>query len=139
LSSRRQAREHALQVLFQIDMTGDDLEEVLDLHWREADDPPETREFAERILKGVVADAVRIDSLIKSSSQNWRIERMAGVDRNVIRLALYELLHEQETPAAVIINEAIEIAKRFGGEESASFVNGVLDAIRKEIDNRAKV
>ena len=133
MASRRQAREHALQILFQIDVTGDSPGSGFDLHWRGREVDPETREFAERIVRGAVADAVRIDALIRSASENWRLERMANVDRNVLRLAIYELLHEISTPPAVVIDEAIEIAKRFGGEESGQFVNGVLDAVRKTI------
>jgi len=134
---RRQGREHALQILFQIDMTGDAPETVFDLHWRGADAALETRAFAERLVCGAVRDAVRIDDLIRRFSQNWRLERMATVDRNVMRLAIYEILSEKDTPAPVAINEAIEIAKRFGGEESAEFVNGILDAVRKGLDDRA--
>lgn len=137
MGSRRQAREHALQILFQIDMTGDPPEDLFDHHWRESDAATETREFAERLVRGASADAMQIDSLIRASSENWRLERMAVVDRNVLRLAIYEILHEKDTPAVVVINEAIEIAKRFGGEESAQFVNGVLDAVRKGTTNPA--
>lgn len=133
VAGRRQAREHALQILFQLDMTGDDPNSALEFHWREREVDPSTREFAAAIVRGAIADAVRIDELIRSSSENWRIERMAAVDRNVIRLAIYEFLHEPATPPAVVIDEAIEIAKRFGGEESGQFVNGVLDAVRKSL------
>ena len=134
MASRRLAREHALQVLFQIDMTGDAPDAVFELHWRGRKVDAATREFAERLARGAIADSVRIDALIRSASENWRLERMAIVDRNVIRVALYELLHERETPTAVVLDEAIEIAQRFGGEESGQFVNGVLDAIRKTLD-----
>jgi N utilization substance protein B len=133
VAGRRQAREHALQVLFQLDMTRDDPEEALALHWREREVDEATRAFTERIVRGAFADAIRIDDLIRTSADNWRIERMAAVDRNVIRCAIFELLHEPDTPPAVVIDEAIEIAKRFGGEESGQFVNGVLDAVRKNL------
>ena len=115
MASRRLAREHALQILFQLDMTGDDAETGFDLHWRGREVDEATRAFAERVVRGAVADAVRIDVLIREASENWRLERMANVDRNVLRVAIYELLHESDTPPAVIIDEAIEIAKRFGG------------------------
>ena len=131
MASRRLAREHALQILFQLDMTGDDLETSLDLHWRGRDADEATRSFAERVVRGAIADAVRIDELITESSDNWRLERMAAVDRNVLRVAIYELVHETDTPPPVVLDEAIEIAKRFGGEESGQFVNGVLDAVLK--------
>jgi N utilization substance protein B len=137
VGSRRQAREHALQILFQIDMTGDDPETVFEHHWHSVDVTPDTREFAERLVLGTFGNGPRIDEQIRSISENWRLERMATVDRNVIRLAIYEILHEKDTPAVVAINEAIEIAKRFGGEESAQFVNGVLDAVRRAMDSPA--
>ena len=131
MASRRLAREHALQILFQLDMTGDDLETSIGLHWRGREADETTRAFAERVVRGAFGDAVRIDKLITDASENWRLERMATVDRNVLRVAIYELLHESDTPPPVVIDEAIEIAKRFGGEESSQFVNGVLDAVLK--------
>jgi transcription antitermination protein NusB len=137
VASRRLAREHALQILFQLDMTGDDPETGLDLHWRGRDVDEVTLGFAERVVRGAIADAVRIDTLIREASENWRIERMAAVDRNVLRVAIYELLHEKETPAPVVIDEAIEIAKRFGGEDSGNFVNGVLDAVYRGLQKPA--
>jgi N utilization substance protein B len=137
VASRRLAREHALQVLFQIDMTGDEPDTSFELHWRERPVDEGTRAFAERLARGALGDAVRIDALIRSAAENWRLERMATVDRNVLRIALYELLHEPETPPAVVLDEAIEIARRFGGEESSQFVNGVLDAIRKKLETAA--
>jgi len=134
VASRREAREHALQLLFQIDITGIEPDTAFAPHWREKEVDPATRSFAEQLVRGAAADAIRIDSLIRAASDNWRIERMAAVDRNVLRVAIYELLHEPGTPPAVVIDEAIEIARRFGGEESGEFVNGVLDAVRKEIE-----
>ena len=131
MASRRLAREHALQILFQLDMTGDDLDSGLGLHWRGREADEATRAFAERVVRGAVGDAVRIDGLITEASDNWRLERMAAVDRNVLRVGISERLHEPETPPPVVIDEAIEIAKRFGGEESGQFVNGVLDAVLK--------
>ena len=121
-------------MLFQIDMTGEEPGTVLDLHWHGLSVDDATCAFAERIVRGAIADAVRIDALITSASENWRLERMATVDRNVIRVAIYEMLHETDTPAAVILDEAIEVAKKFGGEESGQFVNGVLDAVRTTLD-----
>ena len=114
-------------------MTGDTPDSALELHWPDVKVDPRTREFAERVVRGTWADVVTIDALIEASSENWRIARMATVDRNVIRMAVFELLHEPGTPPAVVIDEAIEIARRFGGEESGQFVNGVLDAVRRQI------
>jgi N utilization substance protein B len=138
VAGRRQAREHALQILFQIDMTSDPAGEVIERHWSGREAPPDLRAFSDRLVLGAVAAAARIDELMSAASENWRLERMATVDRNVLRIAIYELLHESQTPAAVSINEAIEVAKRFGGEESAHFVNGVLDAVRKKIADPAR-
>ena len=131
---RRKARECALQVLFEIDMTAIDPSGALSVYWQSHPAPDPVRSYAERIVHGAVADRGRIDTLIQESSTHWRLERMPHVDRNVLRLATYELLHEAETPRSVILNEAIEVAKKFGTDESAQFVNGVLDAIRKEIE-----
>lgn len=133
MASRRQAREHALQVLFQIDMTGETPEAALGLHWIERPVGPSVQKFAEELVRGTFADIVRIDAMITSASDNWRIERMATVDRNVIRMAIHELMRDGVTPPAVVLDEAIEIAKRFGGEESGQFVNGVLDAVRRKL------
>jgi N utilization substance protein B len=96
--------------------------------------PPErTREFAERLVEGTLGAIERIDSLIGTHSANWRLERMAVVDRLVLRLAVYELLEPGDTDAPVVIDEAVELAKRFSTPEAGKFVNGVLDAIRKAI------
>ena len=89
MASRRLGREHALQILFQIDMTGDAPDEIFNLHWHERPVDEPTRSFAERLVRGSVADAVKIDALIVSASENWRLERMAVVDRNVLRIAIY--------------------------------------------------
>ena len=133
MASRRLAREHALQILFQLVMTGDDPETGLDLHWKGLDVDDATRAFAERVVRGAIADAVRIDVLIREASENWRLERMATVDRNVLRLAVFELLSSDRTPDTVVINEALEIAKKFSTNESAQFVNGVLDSIKNDL------
>ena len=92
----------------------------------------EVKRFARRLFEGTVNEAGALDALIRERARNWRLERMPAVDRNVVRLALYELLHEPETPPAVVINEALELARRFSSEDSVEFVNGVLDAIRKK-------
>jgi len=89
--------------------------------------------FARRLFEGTIDNASTLDPMLSEHAKNWRIERMAAVDRNVLRVALFELLHHPETPPAVVINEALEIARRFSGEDSAEFVNGVLDAILKAL------
>jgi len=92
---------------------------------------PNTREFATKIFKGTVENLEKIDGMIVQQADNWRIERMAVVDRNLIRMAIYEFLYENDTPKLVIIDEAIEIAKRFGTQKSSQFINGILDGILK--------
>lgn len=94
---------------------------------------PEVKEFARSLFEGTVADVKHIDSLLQRHAEHWKLGRMAAVDRNVLRLASYELLHQPEIPAAIVINEALELARRFSAPESVEFVNGVLDAVRKSL------
>ena len=100
----------------------------------EADVSEELRQFANGLVKGTIANVAEIDALLASHAHNWRLERMAVIDRLVLRLAAFELRSEPETPAKVIINEAIELARTFSGEEAVPFVNGVLDAVRKDLN-----
>jgi transcription antitermination protein NusB len=97
---------------------------------------PEVERFARGLFEGAVSEIAALDALVRQQSQHWRVERMPAVDRNVLRVALVEMLHHPETPAAVVINEAMEIARRFSGEEAVEFVNGVLDGIRKTLPAR---
>jgi len=129
--SRRLARETALQVLFQRDLTKESLitSEIVE-HWAEEFVVPETsRPFAQELVAGTIANLEKIDQTIASFAQDWTLSRMANVDRNVMRLATYEILFCPDIPGRVSLNEAIELAKRFGGEESANFVNGILDRV----------
>jgi len=122
-------------MLFQIDLTGISPEEVFPQFWPgQTGAGEDVREFAEGLVLGVSRHRASLDGIVAGSSEHWRVERMAVVDRNVLRMAVYEMLFTPETPPVVIIDEAIEVAKRFGGEESGAFVNGVLDAIRKSAD-----
>jgi N utilization substance protein B len=130
---RRKARECALQMLFQVDMTGEDERKVRDRYWQENPAPAAVKDYADRIVAGTGAERDAIDRRIQAVTANWRIERMALVDRNLLRLAVYEFLHEPQTPKKVVINEAIEIAKKFSSEDAVQFVNGVLDAVLREI------
>ena len=132
MGHRRLAREHALQALFQIDLTGDGAPEVLRGFWEGRAVDPATREFTERLVEGVMRERKRVDERIREVAERWRLERMPVVDRNVLRVAVYELL-EGDAPAAVVIDEAIEVAKRYGSEESGSFVHGLLDAVRARL------
>ena len=127
---RREGRELALQLLYALELNPIEVQEMLRLS-RENSRPSaeEVREFAEELVTGVVANRDAIDNIIVDKSKNWAISRMARVDLNILRLAVFELLFLSEIPRNVTINEAIEVAKKFGTEESASFINGMLDEI----------
>jgi N utilization substance protein B len=122
-------------MLFQQDLNEVRAEDLLELFWEANPADPEEREFAELLFKGTLENRPHIDELISRHAQHWRLERMAAVDRNVLRVAVSELLYT-ETPQAVVIDEAIEIARRFSTAESSQFVNGILDAIREEMEDR---
>jgi transcription antitermination protein NusB len=131
---RRKAREYALQLLFQIDFTKKVLERKdLEEFWSDKIVPREGREFTESLVKGTLERLDDIDMIIEKATENWLLKRMAAVDRNILRFAAYELLYRNDIPSAVTINEAIEIAKKFSSSESASFLNGVLDKLAKEV------
>lgn len=120
-------------MLYQIDQTGDALDAIAEAFWEEQQVAPEVRGFAERLVRGVVEGRAELDLRISNCSERWRLDRMAVVDRNILRLAAFEMSEldgEPVTPAAVVIDEAIEIAKRFSSAESARFINGVLDELR---------
>jgi len=131
MGMRRHARELALQLLYQHEHTGADLDVMqTDFdEWTSATD--RVREFADFLLRGTLANLADLDEELELQTAHWRLERLAAVDRNILRLAMFELKHEPDTPPAVIIDEAIEIAKKFGAEESGRFVNGVLDGYVK--------
>lgn len=130
MGTRRRARECALQLLYMWEF-----HRQLDHAGREAfwldrgQEEPAIREFATVLVCGVVAEIERVDELIRGASLNWRIDRMATVDRNILRLATFEMMAVEDTPLKVILNEAIELSKRYGSEDSSAFVNGVLDKI----------
>ncbi len=134
MGQRRRAREYALQMLFQLDLAGGLPEEAFPQFWASQEPDPEVRSFAERLVRGVAGAREALDEVIGGSTEHWRRDRMATVDRNVLRLAVWEMLSEPDTPPAVVIDEAIEIGKRFGSERSGAFVNGVLDGIRRRIE-----
>jgi N utilization substance protein B len=144
--SRRKARAYALQVLYAVDNgLSVSLEEALKTYWLDfqVDVDAEGRRFAEGLVQGTRDRVTELDDTIQGVSKNWRVERMSRVDRNILRLGTYELRYEGAVPARVILNEAIELAKRFGTEDSPAFVNGVLDRIAEklrpgEADIRAK-
>jgi N utilization substance protein B len=132
--TRRKSRELAMQMLFQADMGHQSEDEVRATFWR-AGDPVEVevRGFAEDLFRIAMARQAEIDELILKNSKNWRIERMAGVDRNLLRMAIGEMLGMKSTPFPVVINEALEIARRYSAPESINFLNGLLDAVAHAI------
>jgi len=129
---RTRARRIALQVLFQLDVTGEAPGSVHRAYVDREAPNGEVHRFAWVLIEGCRGERAELDSLIAAHARNWSLERMAPVDRNVLRLGAYELLHVAETPPTVAIDEAVRLAKRYGQEESGAFVNAVLDAIRKD-------
>jgi N utilization substance protein B len=135
MAARHRSRQRALQVLYQWDMTKQPVEQAISsfydtLYSDETPEQPDRDDFMETLAKGTSEMATDIDHRIMSKSENWRLERMPAVDRNILRMAIYEMSRE-ETPAAVVIDEALELARQFSGEESVSFINGILDAVHK--------
>ena len=138
MGSRRKARECALQMLFAADVAEMPATEVVRSYWSElgeADLDETAREFATRLAAGTLQNLELLDDRIRSRAEHWRISRMAVVDRNILRLAVYEFLYEP-TPRTVAINEALEIARRFSTYEATQFINGILDAIKRDLDEQ---
>lgn len=133
MGRRTKARECAFQMLYQWEQTKDPIDRVSALFWRVRSSTDPTKEIAQRLVKGTHAHVAEIDAQITRTTKNWKFERIAAVDRNILRLGTYELMMELETPGTVVIDEAVEIAKRFGEADSPAFVNGVLDAILREV------
>lgn len=129
MGRRRKAREVALQVLYQIDVLKVDVKEATQLFWSNFKAPEETKEFSSILIEGTCNHREEIDRLISSCSENWSLERMAKVDRNILRIAAYELLYCPDTPYKVILNEAIDLGKDYSSDNSSSFINGILDAL----------
>jgi len=120
-------------MLFALEAGGNSAERVVASFWRESPGDPEGRAYADESFRGVADNLVKLDEIIRKASTNWRLERMARVDRNVLRLGTWELLYGEKVPRAVILDEAVELAKRFGSEESGAFVNGVLDRVATDL------
>jgi len=135
MGTRRKSRELALQMLFQADLGQQASDEVRKTFWRgRGEVSPEVHGFAEDIFRVAQDRAMEINQMIQTHAEHWRVDRMAAVDRNILRAAVAELLGFPKTPRAVVINEAIEIARKFSSPESVQFINGVLDSIGKEIE-----
>lgn len=144
MGKRREGREAAVQYLYQLDLHGGDAGADATAFWKlragaEEKMPQEkTRVFAEQLIAGVKANAEEIDGLIKKFTANYELHRIAAVDRNILRVAIFEMLHSQDIAPVIAINEAIEIAKRFGAEKSGGFVNGILDRVKAELKRPAR-
>ena len=135
MGTRRKSRELALQMLFQADMGRQGADEVRRTFWAERNEVGEdVRGFADDLFRTATDRTTDIDSLIEGHAQNWRMERMAAVDRNILRAAVAEFLGFPQTPRAVVINEAIEIARKFSSPESVQFINGVLDSVGRDLE-----
>jgi N utilization substance protein B len=140
MGARRKARECALQMLFQYDIARPRVDELIKTYWEEmcetgvTEIASEVTEFATNLVTGTIAHLEEIDDRISNRAANWRISRMAVVDRNLLRMAVYEFFYEPGTPKTVIINEALEIARRFSTYEATQFINGILDGIKRDLE-----
>lgn len=129
---RRQAREAALQILYIADVAKMPPEDAARMIWAGVELPEKAREFADGLARGASEQKPEIDRVIVKYAENWELSRMAAVDRNILRLAAFELLHHLDTPISVVIDEAVEIAKSFSTQDSGKFVNGILDKVKLE-------
>ncbi|MBI5827454.1 MAG: transcription antitermination factor NusB [Deltaproteobacteria bacterium] len=131
MNVRRKARESALQILYRIDIAEGGSDEALGPEMHGLAPGSEARRYCSEIVKGVAAEKEAIDREIEKYSENWSVERMAVVDRNILRVAVYELIFSRDVPYKVVIDEAVELAKRYGSEDSGAFINGVLDRVHR--------
>lgn len=139
MGSRRKARESAMQLLYQYDFTRQPIDELFDTYWqnlREGVDE-DVRRYATRLVTGALNHLSEIDRWIAEHAIHWRLPRMASVDRNILRIAVYEMLYEPETPKVVVIDEAIEIARRYSTYEATQFINALLDTIRRKLEGES--
>jgi len=135
MGARRRARECALQMLFSYDLARPPVEDLIASYWGElAEAAEEVRAFANELVEGTIEHLAQIDDRIRVRTEHWRIPRMAVVDRNLLRMAVFEFLYQPSTPRTVAINEALEIARRFSTSEATQFVNGILDSIKRDLD-----
>ncbi len=139
MRKRTKSRECALKMLYAIDITGEDAKKAIDIFWQNHESVENQVEaFADALVIGVYKNRERIDGLISKHATNWQLKRMAVIDRNILRFATYELLFMEDVPPKVSINEAIDIAKKYGDKDSGSFVNGILDKINKTEAKKTK-
>ncbi len=133
MGKRRRSREFALRVLYQLEISKEDIPRIIVQQKEHLSLGDESDEFAERIVEGVRKNGPEIDKLIHRYSENWRLDRMNLIDRNILRMAVFEFLYCEDIPPKVTLNEAVELGKKYGSEESGSFINGILDRIRNEV------
>ncbi len=133
MGKRRRSREFALRVLYQLEISKEDIPRIIVQQREHLSPGDESDEFAERIVEGVRKNGPEIDQLIHRYSENWRLDRMNLIDRNILRMAVFEFLYCEDIPPKVTLNEAVELGKKYGSEESGSFINGILDRIRNEV------
>ncbi len=133
MGKRRRSREFALRVLYQLEISKEDIPRIIVQQKEHLSLGDESDEFAERIVEGVRKNGPEIDQLIHRYSENWRLDRMNLIDRNILRMAVFEFLYCEDIPPKVTLNEAVELGKKYGSEESGSFINGILDRIRNEV------
>lgn len=138
MGRRRKAREETLRILFRLEFENKQIDKTLNQYWQSKKTSEEIKEYSTWLVKGIISGQAKIDNIIQQVSEHWRISRMAIVDRNILRMAVFELLYEESIAPAIVINEAIEIAKKYSGDEAATFVNGILDAIRKNLEEIKK-
>jgi N utilization substance protein B len=134
MSLRSKGREFAMQMLFQWDISEQNLGKLESNFWRSAKAAENTKTFANRLFEGAAKEAASLDAVIVKHAENWRLERLSAIDRAILRLALYEL-RSTDTPPKVVLNEAVELAKKFSSEDAGGFVNGILDAFHKSLKN----
>jgi N utilization substance protein B len=137
-SGRHESRMWAVQFLFQRDFNHGEMAEALETFWMDRKAGPALHQFAEELIKGVEDKKIELDALIQRYAEHWNVSRMGAVDRNVMRVALFEMLHREDIPPVVSINEAVELAKELSGDESGKFVNGILDRASKDIDRPSR-
>src|SRR5215471_14153533 len=136
MGRRRQSREAALKLLYALDITREDVKEILRTRWAEAMMPDEIRDFTTTLVTGVIRHWHDIDAFIQECSTNWSLERIGLVERNILRFAIYELCFLPDIPPNVTINEAVEVAKKYGTEEAPAFINGILDRVKHAVGPR---
>lgn len=134
MGKRRKSREHTLKILYRRDITKEDIDKIIKSYWEENKINSGITGFSEQLAKGTVSNLEKIDDYIGKVSEHWTIDRMGIIDRNILRIAVHELLFMEDIPPKVTIDEAIEIAKKFGTDDSADFVNGLLDKIKNDLE-----